>query len=208
MDADKFDAVTRTLLGRRSALALLAGGASALLGLDLPAEAKRNNNKKKRKRKKKRCQKNGTCGPTDPCASGSCGPADPCPNGTDCTTGECCCAENVFVRCPDVCLCVGNENFCCAGEPELPPNCPTGPDVAEAFCCPEASICGDFCCDPGWTCVNGTCQCKPENTCGTFCCDPTYFACDSGKGICACILPDPLDCPSGTGGFARVRRIK
>ncbi len=187
MDADIFDTLTKSMLRRRTALALLAAGAGGLAGFTPAAEA----------RKKKRCKRKGTCKPTSQCRE-----------GTDCSTGECCCVENVFVNCPDVCRCVGNESFCCAGEPNLPPDCPSGPDVAPAFCCLKSSVCGDVCCDPGQTCVNGQCRCLPENACGTHCCDPRFQYCNqTGEAtVCACL--DPLSCPSGTGGFSRIRRVR
>ena len=189
MDADIFDALTRDLFSRRSLFAFLAAGAGSRFSPG-PAEAKKKN-------KKKRCQRNGTCGPSNECRE-----------GTDCTTGECCCAENVFVRCPHGCNCTGNENFCCAGTEQVPASCPLGPSPAEAFCCPEASVCGDFCCDPNTErCLNGACSCRPENACGTHCCDPRYFTCNAAKGLCECILPDKLDCPAGSGGFSRIRRV-
>lgn len=200
MDANVVDALARSLTDRRATLALLVGGVASALGLTHAVDTEgKQRNKKRKKHKKSPCEEGEGCAPTSP---------PPCAGGTDCSTGECCCAENVFVRCPEVCRCTGNEDFCCADTAQKPEQCPSGSDVAVAFCCAQSSVCGDYCCDPGATCVNGNCQCLPANTCGPFCCDPRFTRCDQDGASPRCACIDPLNCPSGTGGFARVRRVR
>jgi hypothetical protein len=170
MDDDRFDIWIRQLAFRRSVLGMLAGAVAGTFGWgvlpDIVAKTK-----KKKKRKKKRCRGTGKA-----CAS-----TKRCCRGRECLDGRCCPRENVFVNCPEACLCEDNKLLCCAGTSQSPPTCPLGPDAAPAFCCP------------------------PENVCGDVCCSPDSFVCDAARGTCVCILPDILDCPSGGGGFLRVR---
>jgi hypothetical protein len=200
VDITAFDQITKrfaTAASRREAMRTVLGatlaGSLTLLGLLPEADAK----KRKRPGKKKKRQNKGQLPPP--------GPACPAVQFID---GVCCPTERIFVKCPDVCLCEADPDFCCATSGQLPPNCPTGADTAPALCCPGPNVCGDVCCDP-WmeSCAAGQCQCNPENQCGAHCCDPRFFACNTTTQVCDCILPNPLDCPSGSGGFLRVRRL-
>ncbi|MFN8590722.1 MAG: hypothetical protein U0031_04600 [Thermomicrobiales bacterium] len=66
-------------------------------------------------------------------------------------------------------------------------------------------MCGDFCCDPVTRrCDNGVCVCKDEFVCNVSLCCPEECRCDAVLG---CVLKsDGTMCPSGSGGFQRVRR--
>jgi hypothetical protein len=100
-----------------------------------------------------------------------------------CADGVCCPPARYFVKCPEVCLCPDDKDICCAYIPDPPTNC-HGPADAPKVCC------------------------APENLCGEFCCNADAFACNQDTQKCECILPDPLDCPSGSGGFVRVRNVR
>jgi hypothetical protein len=98
LDADRFDALTRTLTvasSRRRALVATLGGVLGLLGLATAQNAEAKNCKKiKNKNKRKKCLKQARCIPTcagkqcgDDGCGGSCGSCtDPC---TECTDGVC-----------------------------------------------------------------------------------------------------------------------
>src|SRR5687768_15838555 len=103
MDADRFDALSRSLTdarSRRTALASLLGGTLGLVGLTKTAAKKTCPPCKKRKKGK--CKKKKPDGSA--CAGGTCqrgvcqptpGPGDPCPGQTLCdgvciSTDECC----------------------------------------------------------------------------------------------------------------------
>jgi hypothetical protein len=188
MDTDRFDALTRALIGRRSALAFLTGGVGTIVSSAPLAEARK---------KKKRCRKSGR----------ACGKDKQCCGKLDCAEGVCCKPERVFVNCSDICLCPDNESLCCAYEPDPPELC-AGPEYALEFCCPAEDVCGDVCCLPQEVCVAGECVCRPENVCGAYCCNPDNQICNQETEICDCTLPNPPGCPSGTGGFSRVRRVR
>ena len=100
-----------------------------------------------------------------------------------CVNSACCPPGRYFVNCADPCLCPDDTNVCCAYIPDPPTNC-SGPADAPQVCC------------------------APENLCGEFCCNPDAFACNHDTLKCECVLPDPLDCPSGGGGFVRVRHVR
>ena len=193
MDTNQFDALTRRAADRRSLLAGVLAGLASVSGVrSSQASAKKGKGKK-------RCGRGGT---------GCSGKKRCCP-GRECVAQSCCPAAQVFVECIDFCRCEGNLDFCCAEEPDPPQQCPTGPDLNAAFCCPADKVCGATCCDPfKEECAGDECQCRPENQCGTHCCDPRFFACNETSELCECILPNPLDCPAGSGGFARVRRLR
>lgn len=196
-----FDLITKhlaRLASRRGALRT-ALGASLVGTLPLSKLAEARSRKRKKPGKKK---KRPTTGPPGPGGGGATCPA------TQTIDGVCCPPAQIFVKCPDVCLCEANQNFCCATSSQVPVNCPADPNIAPALCCPAADVCGDVCCDP-WQehCDAGECRCQPANQCGPHCCDPRFFSCNVAEQRCECILPDPLDCPSGTGGFVRVRRF-
>jgi hypothetical protein len=200
MDFARFDALTRQLSERRSLLGALGGALLGTSGLPLAALAGKRRNKGKGKGKGK-AKKKGCRGAGRPCSAGG-----QCCGKNSCSEGRCCKPSRVFVRCPDQCLCGENLEFCCAGEPDPPDPICEDRDVAEEFCCRAADLCGDICCDPVLErCVGGVCVCRPENQCGAHCCDMTRCDCDISHEPAICT---GLDCPSGSGGFARVRRIK
>jgi hypothetical protein len=201
-----FDSITALLVTRISR----RGGLRAILGatltgfLSLPGRLDVDAKKHKRRGKKKNPHPVVPPSPAVPPSPPS-GGACPLDQKID---GVCCPAAQIFVKCPDVCLCAANPDFCCATSSQRPAMCPTSADIAPALCCPLANVCGDVCCDPSKeSCDAGQCQCQARNQCGPFCCDPRFFACNVAEQSCDCILPDPLDCPAGTGGFHQVRRL-
>src|SRR5215213_8927440 len=140
MDADRFDALSRSLtdaLSRRAALASLLGSSLGLVGL-AETEAKKPCPPCK-KRKNAKCKKNKPDGTT--CAGGTCKsgrcvavanpPGDPCPGQTLCDgvcipTGQCCtradwqagklccsgdCSDTLFETGT---LCLGADELCCS----------------------------------------------------------------------------------------------
>jgi hypothetical protein len=192
MDTERFDSWTRALGGsrtRRAVVGVIVAEAAGVVSSASPSQAK------KRKRKK-RCQRAGR----------GCGSSKRCCRGLSCTGSACCPKNQVFVNCADSCLCQADPSFCCAEVADPPGNCPAGPENNPAFCCPAENVCGDICCAPfKESCVSGLCQCKPENVCGSLCCDPRFCMCNTELGICE-DAPGQT-CPSGTGGFTRVRRL-
>jgi hypothetical protein len=100
-----------------------------------------------------------------------------------CADSVCCPPERYFVNCPPPCLCPDDDTVCCAYIPDPPTNCGRPADAPQVCC-------------------------APENICGDFCCNPDAFSCNLDTQKCECILPDPLDCPSGGGGFVRVRHVR
>ena len=190
MDFERFDRWTRQMSGRRPALGVLVGG---LLGVaaGLPSAT----DARKKKKKKKRCRGTGQ----------ACRPGLKCCSGRHCTEGRCCDNARVFVRCPNECLCAGNTQFCCVGAAgsSQEPFCQDA-SVAPEECCPLENVCGDLCCDPLSVCVEGACECRPENQCPNACCDLSDLdcACIEETGVCG------PGCPSGGGSFLRVRRVR
>src|SRR4051794_15702225 len=105
MNVDGFAAWTRDLIGRRSALGLLLGAATGVLGL--ASSVTEANNKKKRCRKSDRdCAKDKQC----------CGKLK-------CADSVCCPPERYFVNCLDHCLCPDDDTVCCAYTPVPPAGC-------------------------------------------------------------------------------------
>lgn len=225
MDAERFDAMVRSLsssASRRGALAGVLGSALGLLARAGEAAAK------KRRRKKKRvppapvgCQADcvgRVCGP-DSCGTGTCGDCGPCKN---CQGGACFDKVN-GTACGGVCEeCQGGqcvpkatgadcgENKVCQGGQCLCPSDRTCRDV----CCPANQACGRFgqnnfqcvsrigTCDVGDNfCATGADAQKCGSTLGCFCYRSFVGGetrCASGSGSCTCTKDS--DCP-GTGAF-------
>jgi hypothetical protein len=168
---------------------MLAGGLlGAVAGRPLVATARKNT--------KKRCRKTGR----------ACSSSRQCCSGRPCTDGQCCTDDRVFVECPIGCQCGENGEFCCVGESSgmaPDPDCADS-GIAPELCCPPDNVCGNVCCDLFTeACVAGECVCRPENTCGADnCCDLRFCECNQQLGVCG------FDCPSGGGGFLRVRRVR
>jgi len=189
MDVDRFAALTRELLGRRPALATLAGGLAGLTGL-APTTARK-------RRRRKRCRTPGR----------ACDRNRECCHQAECIDGACCRPERIFIECPDNCRCLEDTSLCCAFAPEPPEACERA--AADILCCPLENVCGDVCCNlVTERCVDGVCQCLPEYACGgdQQCCDPEWSFCDEGSGFCQCY--DPEGCPSGGSGYLRIRRLR
>ena len=107
--------------------------------------------------------------------------ADECGRDGDlCRRSGQCCGR---LRCAGGKCCPPNRVFVTCPEENLcgPEDnlCCAGEDEAPSFCCPEKQVCGDRCCGRDFRCIDG---------------------------VCKCILSNPLNCPSGGGGFYRVRR--
>jgi hypothetical protein len=188
MDLDRFDALTRDLLGRRPALTALVGGIAGFSGLTTtPAK----------KRRRKRCRKPGRV----------CNTNKKCCHQSECIDGACCQPERIYVECPDNCRCTDDPSFCCAFESQPPETCE--PATADILCCPPEHTCGDVCCNPATErCVGGVCECLPAYARGgdSQCCDPQWSFCLEDFGLCECF--DPLGCPSGGSGYLRIRRLR
>lgn len=160
MDADHFDALTRSLFtpSRRGLLGMTLAGVLVLLGLET-AEAKNKKRKRKGKRKGKKKKKNEE--QSEPCGSGNC---------PGCCAGGQCFAGDLLQSCGK-----GGEN--CQG-------CqPPSQTCRHQRCCgselPPAAACASSgeCCD-GLTCLDSTCCRPPRSACPTQVCQPTG-ACNS-----------------------------
>ena len=192
MDADRFDALVRSLSpgsSRRTVLTVVASGLLALSANDLAAKKK----KKKGKKSRKKCNREKT-----PCGDECCDAGDGCFEFEDtafcytqcnpvCTSPQVCCGED----CTDVTAdpkncrrcgtaCAENEvcrfaNCICDG-PGCPapgsttPRCCPSPD---GVCCPSGKCCpaGEHCTEDGRCCLNGTHTCFNGLCCpdGSFC---------------------------------------
>lgn len=166
MDADRFDAITRSLFrsrSRRDAVASLLGSSVGMLGwVDAQDAAAKNCKKIKNKKKRKKClakAKAATCGSVT-CAEGQvCCPDKRC--------GRTCCANG---RACNVTCCGPNGNdFCCDASR---PMCICGGcwqagsvqcDDPKHCCGPLSPRCcgNDHCCADGWECLVDC----PGNTC-------------------------------------------
>jgi hypothetical protein len=174
VDADRFDAVVRSLTDRstrRTTLGISLGGVLGALGLAV-SEAR-----KKKKRKKKKCKKCSSC---QTCKKGKCKPK---PEGTACSGGVCvagtCACLSGFKPCqgscvPDCCTDADCENGAvCAGGTC---SCLSGFKVCGEECIPEDDCCTDDDCDTDDPCLTGACN---QGSCeqnpapnGTICGDP------------------------------------
>jgi hypothetical protein len=171
MDVARFDRWTMSFVDRRSALALFVAAGVGGLGVAAPAPARR---KHRKKHTQKRCTKSERACSTDA----------QCCNDLTCADAVCCRSDRLVSECDEHCLCVDDENVCCAYEDQPPAACP-GPASSPLHCCAAEDVCGDYCCNPA------------------------YFACDREKLTCTiCKLPDSNDCPSGGGVYLRVRRVR
>jgi hypothetical protein len=212
MDADLFDALTRSLVTRRARRGLL-GGVAAALGLDafLPVTSAAKNRKHKRKHKHKKKHRR-------ECGGGMQCPVErPCCFNGQCQTlcGTSCC-DDCFV---EILLATGQ------------------PDVDHPLCCLASggSICSpgvkprkkkknskkkkskrqrqkrrndpadDVCCYPNETCVNGACccdGCQGSLVCGGTCCP--IAGCCNGRccenGTVCATTPAGKACVSASRG--------
>jgi hypothetical protein len=93
--------------------------------------------------------------------------------------------------------------YCCPAPDPQQPCCPQAKICGDqccspeescinGSCCPQGSVCGNQCCAPGQTCVNGSC-CPNASVCLDQCCSPDQF-CISGNCV-GCQYQCP--CPSG-----------
>jgi hypothetical protein len=168
MDADRLDALARSLAAvgsRRRALAAVLSGVLSLPSLARPddaAAAKKNKRRKGRKKKckgsKKRC--GGKCVNTcnDPRNCGSCGKR--CQLNAICSAGTCTCVNGA---------CPNSEATCCpAASPRGACRCssnldPTTCEVFGADCPPGTTRCAgaicSACCPAGSTCDTSTGTC-------------------------------------------------
>ena len=181
MDADRFDALTRSLTAagsRRRALATALSGALGLLGLAGPDEAaaaksgkckppcgecatcKRGDCKKKQGRKK-RC-KRGKCQPLregTPCTNGTCQSGSciaavlPCPQGLTVCSGSCVDTRTAQANCGGCGIVCGPRQTCCGGD------C-VSLNTNRRNC----GACGNVC-PVGTNCCNRTCSCVAPQIC-------------------------------------------
>ena len=199
MDADRFDALVRSLHrpgSRRAALSALGAG---LVGLASPfsivgTEAKHHHKKKcppgqqRCGKKCRQCCKDADCGKNERCARGAC---EPClAQGADCTDDIQCCTgicDTYTNRCQQVRVSCANGESCPNGRccDVFGPQC-LYETATQGVCEPEAScgyvLCGDKCSDLS----DGTYQ---------FCGFKGSAACRNGH--CCCPKGIPLeDCPN------------
>jgi hypothetical protein len=195
VDANRFDAITRSLstaLPRRTAVVGLAAG---LLRLAAEASVVAGKGKKKPKKKGERCGKTtcprgGLC--CDPAKGRCCAKGESCCNPGE-ETGTCCSARN---RCGKP---WGDETApqeCCPPQRQFLTSrnlvrcCPEGTRAIQHFpvsvgpCCPEERVCGDTCCAADTpVCVDpeqGRC-CTEQGACDTTCCSGLFGDCCEGK---------------------------
>lgn len=192
MDGNQFDFLARSLsrTGSRRASAVLLGLGLATLGLHrVPSVSKAKSGRKNR------CRRRGE----------TCGAGKPCCATTSCVNHTCCPEHRLFVECSIDCLCRDDQNLCCAGTKQAFPTCQSSQSRAKELCCPAENVCGDVCCDPvTQRCEHGDCVCKDEFICNETLCCSEVCRCDAVMG---CVLKsDGTMCPSGAGGFQRVRR--
>jgi hypothetical protein len=204
MDADRFDALTRSfqlVSPRRTALGVLGAGLAGLLATSTQESAAKPKKGKDCPRGKKKCQrkcipkndccKNAECGVNEKCANGACVTCKP--QGTACIDDAECCTDicdKYTNKCQQV------RVSCAAGEP-----CPNG------RCCPQYHHClyekaTQRACEPTVSCGYVLCGDK----CGDFD-DGTYEYCGyegsaaCRNGRCCCPQGIPLtDCPSYNAG--------
>jgi hypothetical protein len=170
MDADRFDALSRSLTSagsRRRALTGLLSGALGLFGASVEETAAKKCKKIKNKKKRKKClAKAKPCVPT--CAGKLC--------GDDGCGGVC------GVACASTHTCLKGRCVC-------PPSC--APSNA---CGPDG--CGDSCgmCTGGRTCQGGQCTC-PEAECNGACVATCAVDKMRNPSTCGCCMPnDAEDC--------------
>ena len=171
MDADRFDALTRSFSpSRRTALQVLVssalGGLSPLLSLtDVDAGAGNNRAKKRQRRRNKRKK------PSDPDYDFNPNPCDP--------------NRPLAMPCGGTCCDPGVGQSCCGGQV----CCPSGKVCCGSRCCDYCSgggLCG-ICppCTPPDKCINGYCKS----------CAPGYTICIQPNGAPVCCHTNP---PEGT----------
>ena len=174
MDADRFDALARSLqlaTPRRAALGAIGGGLAALLarlGIDESEAKKRKKHKKKKKKckgNKKKCGKK--CIPKSQCCKDSeCGDQQFCCQGACIDDVLCCtdadCGGNIYTCEEGVCLCPDPSEVPCS---------------ANECCDPDTQVC-EVTPDTS-ACQSGDC---PAGT--DFCSDETFYLC--GGPLCGC----------------------
>jgi hypothetical protein len=186
MDADRFDALLRSLSAspsRRTTLRLLVGPAlgSLLALVILPTNAKKKGGKGKGKKGKQRKRPN---------TGDRCSKRDKCCCGNVCQNRRCCVPPGLF--------CLADEE-CCSG---------ACGDSAECLCPGLAPHCGGTCCNPlTQQCQDGHCVpagCPPDLPipCGPtpevpegWCCPPCTIACSGcPPGNPRCCMIDQGNC--------------
>lgn len=187
MDGARFDAFSREVASRRSALR--AVGALALAAFAVA-----------------RVQ-------SEIAARGCKADGKPCRSGVDCCFGVCkhrvckCPRNRRFAECPEPSTSEActepTPGVCC--DPAEPPVCSGAKNQAcisgwccDAVCCAPDRLCGDTCCADTQVCIDGQC-CPGFRSCGATCC-PQGQHCVNG----ACVQCDST-CPSGGGGGVRLR---
>lgn len=171
LDAERFDALVRSLdlrAPRRAALGVLGGGLGGLLtrlGVD-HTEAKKRKKKKKCKGKKRKCGKK--CIPKSKCCKDSnCGDGLQCCNGA-CIEDSLCCADN---DCFSIYTCEGGFCTCIDDPSDVPCN--------DVECCdPATEVCTVT--ETTSFCQAGGCPAGAD-----VCNDGTIFFC-GGPGACVC----------------------
>ena len=189
MDADRFDALLRSLAAmpsRRDVLRGLGGAGIGLgsLRLSTVVAAKK---KRKRKKKRKKC-KGGTkkCGKTCVPSTGCCSSSD-CGTGATCVNGTCNCPSG-FKNCESECIPAGQcceacpgDKACAEGVCACPANAPF--ECPGDACFREGQCCVTEACPVGFECVDGLCLCPGADTinCNEVCCDGATEICQVEK---------------------------
>lgn len=203
MDADRFDALVRSipvLASRRAALkGVLGTGAASVMAYfgATAADAKKHRRKKK---KKKKCQTGtqkcaGVCCPVGSCIGGSC-----CP--TDQTCGAVCCPAGQRCGDPATGACVAGQGTCAAGADSCATNnfifcnnnalcvCAQATDGTTRCATPIATITVADC---GLCSSDADCRLRFPNIVGTFCAAnaTNVCGCPAGQNLCTAPCPTP-----------------
>lgn len=99
-----------------------------------------------------------------------------------------------------VCVNTSENNNHCGGCNNV---CPDGQKCKNSVCqCPEgAAACGDQCCSPGQSCVDGVCtDCNPPCPDGQTCCDSSCVDTQTDRnncGTCGSVCPGNQTCANG-----------
>lgn len=207
MDADRFDALLRSLASgasRRTLTSLtIAGSLAALLGHVPDVAGKKRKKKKKCKGGTTKCNNACVDSQSDPAHCGGCN--QPCASGATCRNGSCQTTGGCNPPCPTGSTCV---NGSCQTSGACNPPCPSDRPCYKGAClCSSDGQCirdrdpgGDWCVkptdDPFKThcgCSRGETVCAPGEAC-SFCCTTEF---------CRQILDDSFVCPSVPAGAYR-----